>query len=315
MVNARLDVFVNRNGVDVSLVTLLSPPTTSCDPCRPPSGGFTYSGSATVSVQAGDIYGFRLSGSHNDGTYVLQGTFSVGVDGAPVLGAAAPSAIAPGRDDRADRSRTCRPRTAGGIVFNQGGAEQTCAVLFYPSPTYPTNTLSSRAARAIWCAGPATVRSVSGPAVHAGVADHDRRGRYPAGPSRPPRELCLDHGPDDDRAGQTVYVLGGRRRYRRNDLRLRNFDNSVTLPTTPASTTGRTGLDLHRRHCADGRGIYERQLAPRNHDHGGWQHQREQRRNVFIVPVGARREWLDRHLTGPIRHPRRACQRLPTRVT
>ena len=237
MVNARLDVFVNRNGVDVSLVTLLSPPTTSCDPCRPPSGGFTYSGSATVSVQAGDIYGFRLSGSHNDGTYVLQGTFSVGVDGAPVLGAAAPSAIAPGQ--MIVLTGVNMPATtAGGIVFNQGGADKPAQYLFYPSPTYPTNTVVIARSPSDLVAGPATVRSVSGPlstrawpiTIAAAATPPVLRGLRASCASTTDLTTIVP--------GQTVYVLADGVDTAGTTFLWRNFDNSVTLPTTPASTTG-----------------------------------------------------------------------------
>ena len=47
------------------------------DCCTPPSGGFTYSGSVTLSVQAGDTYGFMLQGSNFDSNMTLQGTLTV----------------------------------------------------------------------------------------------------------------------------------------------------------------------------------------------------------------------------------------------
>ena len=81
MVTAGLDAFVRRNGVDVFTARLVSLGPVSC--CAgAPSGGFSFSGATTVSVQAGDTYGFRLRGSHADSALTLRGTFSVGV-GAP----------------------------------------------------------------------------------------------------------------------------------------------------------------------------------------------------------------------------------------
>ncbi|MCR4374113.1 MAG: hypothetical protein NUW22_04630 [Acidobacteria bacterium] len=78
-VRAGLQAFVNRGGTDVSVVTLLALGPQNC--CFSPSGGFNFSGSTIVTVMAGDTFGFRLTGSHFDGTEVLQGTFSVIVDG------------------------------------------------------------------------------------------------------------------------------------------------------------------------------------------------------------------------------------------
>ncbi|MEO8679774.1 MAG: Ig-like domain-containing protein [Vicinamibacterales bacterium] len=76
-VRAGLDVFVNRGGSDVYVGSLIDAGPEDCGACNPPSGGFYYSGPATVSVLPGDTYGFRLRGSHQDGTYALQGTFTV----------------------------------------------------------------------------------------------------------------------------------------------------------------------------------------------------------------------------------------------
>ncbi len=48
-----------------------------CGACNPPSAGFTYCGPASFDVQPGDVYGFRLSGSHGDIAQLLQGDFLV----------------------------------------------------------------------------------------------------------------------------------------------------------------------------------------------------------------------------------------------
>jgi hypothetical protein len=49
-----------------------------------------------VNVQAGDVYGFRLRGSHFDIANTLQGTFVVSIGGTPAVGSVSPSAIAAG---------------------------------------------------------------------------------------------------------------------------------------------------------------------------------------------------------------------------
>ena len=45
--------------------------------CSPPSGGFNLSGSITLNVSAGDVYGFRFGGSNFDSDSRLIGTFTV----------------------------------------------------------------------------------------------------------------------------------------------------------------------------------------------------------------------------------------------
>ncbi|HWK08820.1 MAG TPA: hypothetical protein VNR64_02130, partial [Vicinamibacterales bacterium] len=96
MVTAGLDAFVQRNGTDVSVINLVNVGPTSCDPCRPPSGGFLYFGTTSVSVQAGDTFGFRLRGSNGDLIHTLQGQFMASIDGAPALLGVSPGSIAPG---------------------------------------------------------------------------------------------------------------------------------------------------------------------------------------------------------------------------
>ena len=47
------------------------------DCCTPPSGGFNYSGTVSLPVQAGDTYGFAMQGSNFDEIMTLQGTITV----------------------------------------------------------------------------------------------------------------------------------------------------------------------------------------------------------------------------------------------
>jgi hypothetical protein len=158
-VTARLEVFVNRGGSDVSVVTLLNQGPVNC--CSTPSGGFFYSGATSVSVQAGDTYGFRLYGSHGDSAYTLQGRFSVGIDHAPVLGAATPPAIAPGQMIVL-RGRDMPATGASGILFNQGAGDLPASYLFFSAPD-PTNEVVIARSPAGLVPGPATVRSAGGP--------------------------------------------------------------------------------------------------------------------------------------------------------
>ena len=57
---ASLEMFVSRNGQDVSTKTLAGIP-------LPPPGPFRHSDEATFDLQAGDVYGFRMSGSNGQG--------------------------------------------------------------------------------------------------------------------------------------------------------------------------------------------------------------------------------------------------------
>ena len=67
---AKLDAFVDRPyGTNVTTVNLVN--------AGPFRGGFAYSGTQQLTVQAGDVYGFRLSGSHGDATPHLFGTLTV----------------------------------------------------------------------------------------------------------------------------------------------------------------------------------------------------------------------------------------------
>jgi hypothetical protein len=70
-----LEAFVTR-GVDTTLTPLVNAgPTWCCD--GEPSGGFSYDGTVTLSVQPGDTYGFKLSGSNADSDRTLNGTLTV----------------------------------------------------------------------------------------------------------------------------------------------------------------------------------------------------------------------------------------------
>jgi hypothetical protein len=72
-VTAAMQVCVNRGGVDIYTKQVLDEGPEDCGACLPPSNGFLYTGTEIVNVQPGDIYGFRLAGSHFDGTYALHG--------------------------------------------------------------------------------------------------------------------------------------------------------------------------------------------------------------------------------------------------
>ncbi|NNE95049.1 MAG: hypothetical protein HKN24_03385, partial [Acidimicrobiales bacterium] len=74
--------------VETSAVTLLDEGPTDC--CTPPSAGFSYSGTHVFTVNDGDRFGFRMTGSNGDSNGTLQGTltlegFDVVVDAPPVV--------------------------------------------------------------------------------------------------------------------------------------------------------------------------------------------------------------------------------------
>lgn len=77
----QLQSFVNRGGFDVFTAPLVQY-ADNCVGANNPSAGFAFAGVASVVVQPGDTYGFRLAGSHGDGTYALEGRFGVVVNGA-----------------------------------------------------------------------------------------------------------------------------------------------------------------------------------------------------------------------------------------
>ena len=60
-----IEKYVVRGGKEIVKETLASAGPVMC--CTAPSGGFKYKGDTTFDLQPGDVYGFRLSGSHGDG--------------------------------------------------------------------------------------------------------------------------------------------------------------------------------------------------------------------------------------------------------
>ena len=148
--------------------------------------------------------------------------------------------------------------TAGGIVFNQGGADKPAQYLFYPSPTYPTTTVVIARSPSNLVAGPATVRSVSGPlstrawpiTIVATATPPVLRGLRASCASTTDLTTIVP--------GQTGLRAGGRRRYGRHDLPLAEFRQLGDLADDPGVHDRRPGLDLHRRHRADrGRGVHQ----------------------------------------------------------
>ncbi len=73
-VTVGLDAFVTH-GATTTTTSLVNAGPVNC--CTPPSGGFSYSGTTSLSVQAGDTYGFAMRGSNFDSIETLQGTLTV----------------------------------------------------------------------------------------------------------------------------------------------------------------------------------------------------------------------------------------------
>jgi hypothetical protein len=73
-VTVGLDAFVTH-GATTTTTPLVNAGPVNC--CTPPSGGFAYSGTASLSVQAGDTYGFAMRGSNFDIARTLSGTLTV----------------------------------------------------------------------------------------------------------------------------------------------------------------------------------------------------------------------------------------------
>ncbi|MDT4915153.1 MAG: hypothetical protein QOC66_4281 [Pseudonocardiales bacterium] len=74
-VTVQLTAVVLRDGGVVSSTLLVNDGPVDC--CTPPSGGFHYTGTTTVQVQPGDVYGFIMSGSNGDIDNRLIGTLTV----------------------------------------------------------------------------------------------------------------------------------------------------------------------------------------------------------------------------------------------
>ena len=80
-VTVRLEAFVVRDGdLEVFSDQLVLAGPQSCDPCIEPSGGFDYDGDVSFPVQAGDIYGFTISGSNGDSNASLRGQLVLGTE-------------------------------------------------------------------------------------------------------------------------------------------------------------------------------------------------------------------------------------------
>ncbi|MDT4908374.1 MAG: large repetitive protein, partial [Pseudonocardiales bacterium] len=74
----QLSAIVTHNGVTTSTILVDDGPV---DCCAPPSGGFAYNRKTTLSVQAGDTYGFTFGGSNFDSDNRLLGTLTVQFSG------------------------------------------------------------------------------------------------------------------------------------------------------------------------------------------------------------------------------------------
>ncbi|GAB5390429.1 MAG: hypothetical protein Alpg2KO_33970 [Alphaproteobacteria bacterium] len=66
------------------VATLVDAGPESC--CTAPSAGFSYSGSDSFAVTAGDIIGFKLGGSHFDSAKVLKGELKISAVPVPAAG-------------------------------------------------------------------------------------------------------------------------------------------------------------------------------------------------------------------------------------
>src|SRR4051794_25978597 len=73
-VTVQIQQFVIHNGQETD-TTLRSAGPVNC--CSAPSGGFDYAGTAAFNLQAGDVYGFHMSGSNADSDRRLIGTLSL----------------------------------------------------------------------------------------------------------------------------------------------------------------------------------------------------------------------------------------------
>ena len=69
-VYAHFSVFAGSN-----VISLVNAGPAYC--CTPPSGGFDYSGTATINVNPGDTFGFMVGGSNFDSTNHLNGDLTI----------------------------------------------------------------------------------------------------------------------------------------------------------------------------------------------------------------------------------------------
>jgi hypothetical protein len=137
--SAHLEVFVRRAGMDVSVVNLITEGPVNC--CDTPSAGFQYTGTTSVAVQVGDEFGFRITGSHSDGTEVLEGTLTISIEQAPAIMTATPIVygiprVAPGFGQMMWlRGINMPATTAADVLFSQGGPEIPATFVWTASPT------------------------------------------------------------------------------------------------------------------------------------------------------------------------------------
>lgn len=73
-VRVGLSAFVTSGGVTTNSPLVNDGPV-NC--CTPPSGGFSYTGTVTLSVHAGDTFGFDMTGSNADSDRRLLGTLTI----------------------------------------------------------------------------------------------------------------------------------------------------------------------------------------------------------------------------------------------
>ena len=74
-VRVAIERFVVRGGKEIVTEKLAGAGPVNC--CVAPSGGFDYTGTSAFDLQTGDVYGFRMSGSHFDRDRRLIGTLSL----------------------------------------------------------------------------------------------------------------------------------------------------------------------------------------------------------------------------------------------
>ena len=76
-VKVAIERFVIRGGTEIVTETLKSASAYRC--CEAPSGGFYYRGTTYFDLQAGDVYGFRMTGQNGDSDARLNGTLTLDV--------------------------------------------------------------------------------------------------------------------------------------------------------------------------------------------------------------------------------------------
>ena len=79
---AHLVAYVINAGLTTTIPLVRAGPS-NC--CTTPSGGFHYTGSVRLYVNAGDVYGFKFGGTNKDSTRVLQGRLALGPKRPPRL--------------------------------------------------------------------------------------------------------------------------------------------------------------------------------------------------------------------------------------